>query len=106
MFVVVDSAARLPPPRVAAFAVALDVRAFLESEGGRETLEGTCDPQANLQLVFDAAPPLLASHGQSLDKHRLKTTNMDEFDVVSGAEPVETAVTLGLDPGRTTFGPE
>ena len=107
-FVVVDRAARLPPPRVAVsdFAATLDVRVFLESEDVRGTFEATCDPQATLKLVFDAALALLASHGQSLDKHRLKTTNMDELGVVSGTEPVATAEILGLVSGPTTFGPE
>ena len=89
--------------------VTLGMRVFLESKGdardGR-TFEVPCDPQAPLKFALDAAFALLASQGQSLDKHRLKTTNMEELDVVSGSEPVETTVSLGSTSGLTNLGPE
>ena len=88
------------------FEVTLDERVFLEPKDDGGTFEATCDPQAPLEFAFNPALALLASQGQSLDKHRLKTTNMFGLGVVSVTELVDTIVSLGLDSGATTVGPE
>lgn len=82
------------------FAVTLDEHVFLEPKDDGGTFEVACDLQAPLELA------LLASQGQSLDKHRLKTRNMFELGVVSAIELVDAVVSLGLDSGATTAGPE
>ena len=60
--------------------VALDLAVFLEPRGGARTCKVACDP--------------LASQSQSLAKHRLKTRNMEVFEV--GAKPGTNAESLGL----------